>query len=352
MTAQRRPMIALTFAAATAVVVWPANSPASPDIARPTAVATVATQLASLPATGRLSVLTYNVKGLPWPIASGRQPALAEIGDTLAKLRVQGQAPQVVVLQEAFTPEARAIAARAGYRYAVYGPGSEAIQPIGKPRSRDMLKGEGFGPMLPSGLVMMSDYKISGVRRTPFPAGTCAGFDCLANKGMLAARIDVPGVPAPVEIVTAHFNSQSGSGQPEPATREVYEAQIDAMDRFVDENKWKRTVRIFAGDFNVGHSPARLTALVGYIRHRKIKLATAVGKDKYEGLCLDRPDSCRRDMALAANVPLEHANDWQFYQAPGDVHLNPVARQIMFGRNRTGKMLSDHFGLNVVYQFD
>ena len=34
-----------------------------------------------------LSVMTYNVRGLPWPIAWGRADALAQIGDRLAALR-------------------------------------------------------------------------------------------------------------------------------------------------------------------------------------------------------------------------------------------------------------------------
>ena len=33
-----------------------------------------------------LSVLTYNVKGLPWPLASGRAEALRAIGDELARI--------------------------------------------------------------------------------------------------------------------------------------------------------------------------------------------------------------------------------------------------------------------------
>jgi hypothetical protein len=71
---------------------------------------------------GTLSVLTYNVKGLPWPIALGRSNALAQIGAHLSALRRSGQAPQVVVLQEAFTAEAQFIGVASGYRSIVSGP--------------------------------------------------------------------------------------------------------------------------------------------------------------------------------------------------------------------------------------
>ena len=39
---------------------------------------------------GELAVLTYNVKGLPWPAASGRKEALAQIGARLAAMRRKG----------------------------------------------------------------------------------------------------------------------------------------------------------------------------------------------------------------------------------------------------------------------
>ena len=70
-----------------------------------------------------LSVMTYNVRGLPWPIAWGRADALAQIGDRLAALRRAGRQPHILLLQEAFTPEARAIAARAAERATAGRPG-------------------------------------------------------------------------------------------------------------------------------------------------------------------------------------------------------------------------------------
>lgn len=303
------------------------------------------------PAPGRISVLTYNVAGLPWPIGFDRPANLARIGRELAGLRATGQAPQVVVLQEAFIPEARAIARASGYRYSVMGPESSDPQPASHAyvQNRSILKGEAFGPMLSSGLIMMSDFKLTHVRRTAFPVGACAGYDCLANKGILSARVAAPGFRDPVEIVTAHFNSGNPSGQPEPVNRIAFERQLEALGQFVDEDRLKRTIRIYAGDFNMGHSPARLTALLGFIHERKGIAAAAWGKDKREGLCRSDPVICHQGVALASNVPLSHANDWQLVTAPQDVRLNPIARQIMFGRDRTGNMPSDHFGLKVIY---
>lgn len=63
---------------------------------------------------GDLTVMTYNVKGLPWPVAWGRAAMLDAIGKRLARLRAHGRQPTVVVLQEAFTEDARRIADAAG----------------------------------------------------------------------------------------------------------------------------------------------------------------------------------------------------------------------------------------------
>src|SRR6478735_10191093 len=58
-----------------------------------------------------LSILTYNVHGLPWPIASNRSKSLRRIADRLAALRRMGLQPSIVVLQEAFTTDAKDIGA-------------------------------------------------------------------------------------------------------------------------------------------------------------------------------------------------------------------------------------------------
>lgn len=305
---------------------------------------------------GEISVLSYNVKGLPWPLAAGRPAALEAIGDELAEMHARGTAPQVVVLQEAFTRDAQAIARRAGYRYAAFGPDSDSARPAApNPTSGradpDYFRGEGLGAFLPSGLIIMSDYRLSDVRRLAFPQGACSGYDCLANKGMLSAHIAVPGVPDPVEIVTTHMNSGGPSGQPEAASRAAYAEELAALGDFASASERRRTIRIYAGDFNVGHSRGRLALLAGYIRNKRAKVATAQGRAKYAAPCARAPHLCSAGLALAANVPLTDANDWQFYSAPEDVQLLPVAREAMFRPDGTGRQLSDHLGLKVTYRF-
>jgi hypothetical protein len=85
-----------------------------------------------------LSVMTYNVHGLPFPIAFQRDPALHEIGTRLTALRRGGQQPHVVLLQEAFTTDAKAIAPLAGYRYVALGPEPKDVGAGGLSRMEDV----------------------------------------------------------------------------------------------------------------------------------------------------------------------------------------------------------------------
>src|SRR5688572_28767412 len=156
------------------------------------------------PATGEhrvsLSILIYNVADLPWPLASDRDDALRRIGEELFALRRAGNAPDIVLLQEAFTDRSDEIRARAGYGFAARGPArGEAPRNPGKANDfragRNFWKGEKLGKVVGSGLVALSDYPFVEVVRRPFRRHDCAGYDCLAAKGMLLVRVQVPGVP-------------------------------------------------------------------------------------------------------------------------------------------------------------
>ncbi|MDF2901939.1 MAG: hypothetical protein K0Q62_1998 [Phenylobacterium sp.] len=69
-----------------------------------------------------ISVLTYNVRGLPWPIAKGRAKALKKIGAELAAMRREGRQPDVVLIQEGFRGEVADLVKASGYRHWAQGP--------------------------------------------------------------------------------------------------------------------------------------------------------------------------------------------------------------------------------------
>ena len=219
---------------------------------RPTEAAQVPITLAS---SGELAVLTYNVKGLSWPVASGRDEALARIGARLAAMRRQGRQAGVVVLQEAFTAQAKAIGTAAGYAWQVQGP--YARSGPGNPVGGSWYLGENQSAMLDSGLAVLSDYAVLAVERMAFPEGDCAGFDCLVAKGVLLVTLDVPGA-GPVTVAATHLNSRKASGAPFARANAAYSRQTEFLGNVLRARTQASGPLIVVGDFNRGDRPTRL----------------------------------------------------------------------------------------------
>ncbi|RVT91275.1 endonuclease/exonuclease/phosphatase family protein [Sphingomonas crocodyli] len=297
-----------------------------------------------------ISVLTYNVEALPWPIKSGRGEDLARIAERLRMLRQAGVAPHIVVLQEAFTEDARAIGRLAGYRYQAFGPAAEASRtdmplPADFVAKRSWYLGERSAPVLSSGLAIFSDFPILATRSAAFAA--CAGLDCGANKGVLVATVKAPGMAEPIEIATTHLNCRKSSMTSPQRNLTAYRAQLDAVDRLIGGTKH---VRLFAGDFNV-HSIGRLEALQAHGRRWNMAPATAMGVVRKPAMfCGQGRGECGLDLPIASNLPLAHATDWQFFAGTDATAIRPVRRLPLFGREADGTMLSDHIGYSVVYR--
>lgn len=293
------------------------------------------------PFDGSLSVLTYNVKGLPWPIALGRPEALGRIADGLARLRDDGRAPHVVVLQEAFTDAARQVASRAGYRYVVDGPGADTPGESDAAVARDYAaaarwwNGETEGKFAGSGLQIASDYPIVAVRMIAFPAAACAGYDCLANKGAVLASIQVPGIAEPVDVLAAHLNSRSASGVAKARADRAYAMQTAALAAFVARAHDPRRMLVAAGDFNMGKTRGRRSTLVRSVRNW-------TSAPVYEAL-----QSAHRFNLLSghdAHWELFRGKDFQFFSPGAETALSLQSIDAPFGRDAAGEMLSDHVG--------
>ncbi|WP_157216426.1 endonuclease/exonuclease/phosphatase family protein [Flavisphingomonas formosensis] len=293
---------------------------------------------------GTLAVLTYNIKGLPWPVARGRTAALARIADRLGAMRETGREPQVVLLQEAFTGEARSIGQRAGYPYVVSGPaaadaGSGTMTGADRRFAADARwwKGETEGKLLGSGLEILSDYPVVAVRRLAFPAFACAGFDCLANKGALLVSLAIPGVSAPVDVLTTHLNSRHASGVDDARSNYAYRRQVAALTAFVRTAHDPARPLIAAGDFNLGWVAPRRAALLTQVREEWSPAAPvrdALGQYRRQGGLLS-PDA-----AFSAH----RARDWQFYADGATSRLILTGIDVPFGTEPSGGMLSDHVG--------
>ena len=298
-----------------------------------------------------LSVLTYNVEGLPWPVRLGRDLNFSHMSASLNALRSRGLQPHVIVLQEAFTPAAKRIATDAGYSYIADGPaaadgGVRALTAADRAfaSNASALRGEREGKWLDSGLRIASDYPIESVRRMAFPAYACAGFDCLANKGVLAVTVRVPGSPSPVVIVATHLNSRAAAHVGFSRSLYAYQRQLDALGQFVRAAVPADSPLVFAGDFNAGHRVDRRTYL--------IRSAAAWRTARPVSVALDTSMSspaCHRDNHADIQFSFMRGRDWQFFSPGRAVAIGVTALSAPFGRDRTGAMLSDHVGYTASY---
>lgn len=297
--------------------------------------------------TDQLSVMTYNVAGLPFPVALDRTGPLQEIGSRLAGLRQQGLQPHVVLLQEAFTPEAKSIAALSGYRFVAQGPDavdlvsqSASAMPAAFRAARSWRKGETEGKWVDSGLMVMSDYPIIRVAKMAFQPDACAGFDCLAAKGVLVTWIKVPGQAEPLAIADTHMNSRHATGVSDARADAAFAEQLREARRFVADQVPKTTSVVFGGDFNIGHAPERL-AQIG----AAAPLAGANGEAIARVDTLDPGNLADRNLQAVVT----RGKDKEFFRAGSGKRLRLAAVEVPFGISRGGYDLSDHLGYIASY---
>lgn len=297
-----------------------------------------------------LSVLTYNIEGLPWPARSGRGEDLARIADQLQALRTQGRQPHVVLFEEAFSHKARAIAREAGYRYIADGPAaSDAGAPATSIADRAFnaaarfFAGEKWGKWRGSGLRIASDYPILDVKRMAY--STCAGMDCLANKGAVLVTIAVPGVAQPVAIVDTHLNSRRAARVSVDRSFYAYQRQVDALSDFVRANIQPGMPFIVAGDFNAGQEPRRRD----YLRQRAAAWRSDMPVRAALDTCLEAGDLCATDNRPDLAFSQKRGRDYQLFASGGSATLTLKSMAALFGHDTDGRMLSDHVGYAATY---
>lgn len=287
---------------------------------------------------GEVSLMTYNVKGMPWPAAWNREASLRQIGERLAAMRAEGRQPAIAVLQEAFTPDAKAIGRLAGYAYHVEGPYLREEPGEVADAGGSWLTGETGGSAVDSGLVILSDYPVTRVSRAAFPTGACAGYDCLASKGVVMVTVEVPGI-GPVDIATTHLNSRAAAGVDYQRTHRAYRRQVQFLHAFVEAQRSTAHPLILAGDFNLGKRPVRLRAFNAAFPHARNSLAE-----------LRRSSPAGPAHSSDADMITEKARDFQLLFDGKDSAFTPLAAEIPFGTEEDGAMLSDHLGYMIRYR--
>lgn len=288
------------------------------------------------------SVLTYNLEGLPWPARSGRPPKLKEIGERISAMHEDGSAPDIILFQEMFSTAAKKAVAASGY--AAIAPGPRRVSsPEDGPERRlsgksKPLKGELGLRVLGSGLSIASRYPIIDRDREAFGRRACAGIDCLANKGIMMARIYLPGVPVPIDVFNSHMNARRASRVPEERSLEAHGRQVQMASAFIADTSDADNALIFGGDFNMRHSEERWE---GFSEYHPLDLV--------HKFCIEEPDRCEVAMSWDGDAPWMDTQDLQFFADGRRVTVEPVRIEAMFDGGDTPR-LSDHDGVKVTYR--
>jgi len=296
-------------------------------------------------ASTEVSVLTYNVKGLPWPFARGRASALREIGRELAALRAEGRQPDIVLIQEGFRGEVADLVKASGYRYWAQGPTRSDRVRAGAPPAeardfrsrRDFRVGEGWGKFANAGLHVLSDAPITDVADIAYRY--CAGFDCLANKGAMLARIALPQVPGEIDVVNTHLNSKRASRASLKRSLEAHNLQVDELLTFIGAHRNAGAPLLVGGDFNVKGSAARYDHLADA---RPYKVVSE--------FCSAPASGCEGQTTQHGAEPWLRSQDLQGFEATPAVDVRPIRVDTIFARDASGAGLSDHDGYLVRYR--
>ncbi|MDB5424563.1 MAG: hypothetical protein JWQ29_1979 [Phenylobacterium sp.] len=295
-------------------------------------------------ASAEVSVLTYNVRGLPWPLAQGRAGALREIGRELATLRAEGRQPDIVLIQEGFRGEVADLVRASGYRYWAQGPtrsdrahdaplaDARRFKPV-----RYFRSGEGWGKFTGAGLHVLSDAPIVGVAEAPYRY--CAGLDCLANKGVMLARIALPDIPGEIDVVNTHLNSKRASWTPRARSSQAHNLQTEELRSFITDNRTAGAPLLVGGDFNVKGAPERYDFEAG------ARPYTVVSE-----FCNAPASPCEGQAASAGSRPWLRSQDLQAFGPAAAIDVRPVQVATVFGPDAAGRRLSDHNGYLVRYR--
>ena len=332
-----------TGVAAAAAIMIPITPAASnPDALR--SWAAEASEFAEAPQSLEISLLTYNVKGVPWPVAAGRAAALRAIGEELARMRREGRQPDVVLIQEGFRAEVADLVAASGYRHWAQGPtrSERASGPRVKGKRawrsvRYPLYGEGWGKFTGSGLHVLSDLPIVAVESSAFRH--CAGLDCLANKGVMLVRLILGGGAVQVDVANTHLNTKRKAGVPKARAHLAHRLQTDEFLAFLAERRAGGRPLLIGGDFNVKNAPERYN-------YRAMTRPYRVVSE----FCSAAFAGCGGEAPGADAAPWLRSQDLQAFESSWSAEVRPVRVDTVLRRDQGGRALSDHDGYLVRYK--
>ncbi|HEU5483114.1 MAG TPA: endonuclease/exonuclease/phosphatase family protein [Sphingomicrobium sp.] len=290
-----------------------------------------------------LKVLTYNIEGLGFPARSGRERELRQIGERLFAMRDAGTGPDIILFQEMFSGAAKNAVAATGYPAIASGPDrttrATGPKPERLPGKSNIRRGEVGMHFAGSGLAIASRYPIVLTDMRAYGARACAGLDCLANKGIMHARIVIPGLPTPIDVYDTHMNSRGASKVSHERNLEAHNRQALEASQFIDATHDDNFPLIFGGDYNMRHSEPRWE---NFSRYQQLNLVHRV--------CVDPASGCEVKMSWDGDEPWMDTQDLQFFWNGNPATVRPIRVEAVFDGSPDSPQLSDHDGFLVTYE--
>lgn len=264
-----------------------------------------------------IKVLSYNIHGLPLVTSRER---LGRIGDILAARRARGEEPDIVLLQEAYTSQSEEVRLRAAYPHAI----------VGVEGQRGVLSNS-------SGLALLSSFPILDRHSRLF--SDCAFPECFVAKGVLAATLEIPGMPFPLQVFSTHLQADTDNDR-------VRQRQIDDIVDFLHGLRFGDRPAIFAGDFNFKPRHDSYTRFI-----RKLPFQEA-GYHCLQAATTGCEVVIGTHGATDWNDVWKSSHDRHFYYQPrgSRLRVEPVRLIRNFTEPWRGEFLSDHWGYEVHYR--
>ncbi len=270
------------------------------------------------------TVLSYNIKGLPHITAPTWSNERYSIMAKILKQRITDKtAPDVVLLQEAFSKDTLPLIQQSGYPYYAQGPSSQGVDSQGS-----------FKKVLNAGLYILSRYPILESGVINFERKICGTWDCQANKGVQYIKIKVPGLQPMVTI----FNTHMQSGIEYDLVRIQQLSQTTSQ--FVLDHTDSSELFIFGGDFNSSPDLASFTVL-----KNNLPLVSA-GET-----CLFLDLQCLILNNTNPDFIFEKSIDHIFLMKSQTSFVTPLSVVRNFTEMHKGKTLSDHLGYEANFIF-
>jgi endonuclease/exonuclease/phosphatase family metal-dependent hydrolase len=261
-------------------------------------------------------LMSFNIKGLPTFILSEdfKDSRYGVIGKLLAGRVIKGDAPDVVLLQEAFTDLTASLIEASGYPHKAEGPGAGSYLGVN------------------SGLYILSRHPILESDSRAFSAKDCLSWDCMANKGVQFARIAIPDLPQPVEIYNTHLQA----GREDTVARQ---SQVKTLLAFFKEKHKAGSPVFFAGDFNFRPGLGQKSFL---------DFAKGTGFLHAGKYCLE--NGCAKSGDVGWHGIWERAVDHQFFANGDGFEIFPLSVERTYRDLVEGQRLSDHPAHEVKYE--